>query len=80
MFRMLVTPFKGTGCTPVHASTIVLAFLIVGLGHWIGSRRKLHCTLQRLPAPLTGLAYSLAFSLVLLMAPASGKAFIYFQF
>ena len=34
----------------------------------------------RIPAPLLGVSYALVLTLALVLAPDSGKAFIYFQF
>jgi alginate O-acetyltransferase complex protein AlgI len=76
----LFAPFKGTAVTPVHATSILCAFVVLGIGHWIGSQRRLRRDLLWAPPPVAGLSYAGFLSITLLLAPASGKAFIYFQF
>jgi hypothetical protein len=52
----------------------------VVLGHAVAVRPDWRGGLARLPAPLRGLGYASALTLVLVLAPGVGKAFIYFQF
>jgi alginate O-acetyltransferase complex protein AlgI len=80
VFQRLFAPFKGTAPTPVHATSILCAFVALGVGHWIGSQRRLRRDLVWAPPPVAGVGYAAFLSLTLLLAPASGKAFIYFQF
>lgn len=72
-------PVKGLGC-PLHASGVVYTLLVVGTCHALGQNNVWKQIFQRLPAPVSGFAYSAAFTFALLLAPDSSKAFIYFQF
>jgi alginate O-acetyltransferase complex protein AlgI len=52
----------------------------VAASHYVGRRDLAWKWLGRMPAPLAGVAYAAALTLTLVLAPASTKAFIYFQF
>jgi alginate O-acetyltransferase complex protein AlgI len=67
-----IEPIKllGIGC---------LAALVV-IGHWLGSGGRWRRISSRLPATALGLAYGAAMTIALILAPYSGKVFIYFQF
>ena len=57
-----------------------LTLIGVAICHLVGVRGWWQTWMVRLPAPVVGFSYSLALTLALMLAPASGKAFIYFQF
>jgi alginate O-acetyltransferase complex protein AlgI len=52
----------------------------MALCHVIGHYGLWKWAVVRLPAPALGLGYATALTLALLLAPATGKAFIYFVF
>jgi|SRR5579863_2100814 len=76
--RMFI-PSDGLG-SPQHPSGVVYTLLLVALCHALGQNGLWKRLLLRLPAPVTGLAYSMAFTFALLLAPDNSKTFIYFQF
>ena len=71
--------------SPVHHLALVFAYLLVALDHWMvfrrqhRERRSVRLALKQ-PAALAGVGYAVVLTFVLLLAPASGKVFIYFQF
>jgi alginate O-acetyltransferase complex protein AlgI len=78
VFRQLA----GTGGTLALPFGRVGFWLPLGLlvaGHLAG-RAGLWRRLARVPAPVLGVAYALALTLTLVLAPPAGKTFIYFQF
>jgi alginate O-acetyltransferase complex protein AlgI len=77
--RMFV-PAASAALTPVHGSGLIYTYLVVALSHWVGTRLWFKHATLRLPPPVAGLGYALQLTVTLLLAPASGKAFIYFQF
>jgi hypothetical protein len=48
--------------------------------HMLGATRFGRRLTARVPAPAVGLAYAAATVMAMVLAPDSGKAFIYFQF
>ncbi|HEV3004125.1 MAG TPA: MBOAT family O-acyltransferase [Pirellulales bacterium] len=79
MFQRLFTAQTGMAPPLAKVSLIVLS-LVVLAAHALalsGAWRKLA---PRLPAPVLGVSYATVLTLALLLAPDSGKAFIYFQF
>jgi alginate O-acetyltransferase complex protein AlgI len=79
MFQRLFTAQQGMGPPLAKVSLIVLS-LVVLTAHALalsGCWRKIA---PRLPAPILGVSYATVLTLALLLAPDSGKAFIYFQF
>jgi alginate O-acetyltransferase complex protein AlgI len=66
---------------PMPMSGFVLVVALVLLGHALGHRQAWQRWFApRLPAPVLGGAYALALAASLLLAPPTGKPFIYFQF
>jgi alginate O-acetyltransferase complex protein AlgI len=65
-------PLPGVGLWATVALLVVC--------HVIGRRRLWPVIQKKLPAPVLGAGYALALTLALLLAPPSGKAFIYFAF
>jgi len=74
-----VVPCEGNGA-PMHAIGLGLTLAAVAICHFVGARRWWDSWMVRLPAPVVGFSYSLTLTLALTLAPATGKAFIYFQF
>jgi alginate O-acetyltransferase complex protein AlgI len=54
--------------------------LVVALCHFVAARGWWKWWEVRLPAPVLGFGYSAVLTLALVLAPATGKTFIYFQF
>jgi hypothetical protein len=79
MLRRMATPNAGAGL-PLEAHGLYLTFAVVALGHLLGSGQLGQRLWDRLPAPVRGLGFGAALSLTLILAPATSKAFIYFQF
>lgn len=79
MFSKLFTPSLGAQA-PIHALALLLAYGTVFGGYFVGRMLPLRTWQWRLPGPVVGLGYSAALSMVLVLTPASGQAFIYFQF
>src|SRR5262249_23601838 len=79
VLRRLVVPCDGNG-SPMHAIGLSLTLVGVALCHLVGRFGWWDVWMVRLPAPVVGFSYSLALTLALMLAPATGKAFIYFQF
>jgi alginate O-acetyltransferase complex protein AlgI len=80
IFHNLFVFVPGTESSPVHVSGLLYTYLVVAVCHAVallGYRRWLAF---KMPAPLAGIAYAVVLCLTLLLTPASGKAFIYFQF
>src|SRR5262249_17814123 len=77
--RMFVPTTEGLGC-PLHDmavwyTVVVLATCTAGGHHQLWPKIS-----KRLPAPVLGVSYSVVLTLALLLAPPTGKSFIYFQF
>jgi alginate O-acetyltransferase complex protein AlgI len=54
--------------------------LVIAICHALAHSGSWKKIAVRLPAPLLGFGYATVLSLALLLAPDSGKSFIYFQF
>ena len=65
---------------PVHASGLLYTCIIVALSHWVATQVWFKRSVLRVPAPVAGFGYAMQLTLTLILTPASGKAFIYFQF
>jgi alginate O-acetyltransferase complex protein AlgI len=65
---------------PLHAAGLVYTVLIVILAHVVARKGTWQRLSTRLPAPVLGLGYAAALVIALVLAPDSGKLFIYFQF
>jgi alginate O-acetyltransferase complex protein AlgI len=65
---------------PLAARWLLYTVLVVALFHLIGASGLWKRWAGRIPAPVLGCGYALLLTLALLLAPDSGKAFIYFQF
>lgn len=65
---------------PLPAWGFAGTVLLVAVAHGFSSQGSWLRWTARIPAPVLGLGYAAAFVLALLLAPDSGKLFIYFQF
>lgn len=77
--RRLVIPHDGL-VAPLHYRSFWYTVAVVALCHVLGQRAWWKRLSERLPAPMLGFGYAMVLSLALVLAPDSGKAFIYFQF
>ncbi len=66
--------------SPVHQTGLICTYLLVVICHWAALQPWFQKTVVRVPPPLAGFSYATLVTLALILAPASGKAFIYFQF
>lgn len=79
ILHRLVKPHAGLASPMSYHSLVILAAILV-LGYWFavsGMWRRLGV---RVPEPVWGLGYAACVTLILLLAPVTGKIFIYFQF
>jgi alginate O-acetyltransferase complex protein AlgI len=66
---------------PKEFSCHVIVFaLLIGLGAWFCSSKRLRSAYQAAPGWLLGIVYAVALNLTLMFAGPVGQAFIYFQF
>jgi alginate O-acetyltransferase complex protein AlgI len=79
VLRRMFVPTHGSG-VPLHDMGFWYTVALLAVCHAIGALGFWPWVQKRLPAPVLGVGYSVVLSLALLLAPPSGKAFIYFQF
>jgi alginate O-acetyltransferase complex protein AlgI len=79
LLARLVLPRKGMG-PPLPYVGLWWTVLLVVVCHVLGQTKAWKWLVVRLPAPVLGFGYAAALALALVLAPVSGKAFIYFQF
>jgi alginate O-acetyltransferase complex protein AlgI len=79
VLRRLVVVHHGLS-SPLHNQGFWYTVLVVAVCHAVAQRGLWKRMAVRLPAPVMGLGYALVLTLALLLAPATEKAFIYFQF
>jgi alginate O-acetyltransferase complex protein AlgI len=65
---------------PLAAIGFWYTMACVGVCHYLGQSGLWRKWAPRLPAPVLGFGYAMALVLAMLLAPDSGRAFIYFQF
>ena len=65
---------------PLHKRALAYTLAAVAVGHLLGHTGWWRRAAVRLPGPALGVGYGVALTLALLLAPPSGKAFIYFAF
>jgi len=65
---------------PLHPGSLWFTVSAVVLCHVVGRRGLWQKVALRLPTPMVGFGYAAVLALALVLAPSSGKAFIYFQF
>jgi alginate O-acetyltransferase complex protein AlgI len=75
----LVLPHKGMP-PQLPCASLWWTVLFVVVCHVLAQTKAWKWLVVRLPAPVLGLGYAVALTLALVLAPDSGKAFIYFQF
>lgn len=79
VFHRLVINAPGQ-TSPLPGLSLWVLLGILGIGHLLGATGLWRRWMERTPAPVLGTAYALALNFALLLAPDSGKTFIYFQF
>ncbi len=79
IYRRLLVPRGGLG-PPLNPLSLWCLVALVIVCHVLAHTRVWQKLVWRLPAPALGAAYALVLTLALLLAPASGQSFIYFQF
>jgi alginate O-acetyltransferase complex protein AlgI len=79
VWQRMLTPEPGL-CEPIAFSCFATLLLIVILCHMLGSSAAWNKLLQRTPGFLMGWGYAIMLTLALILAPATGKTFVYFQF
>ena len=77
---MIATLARTTLLEAVRNRLLWLTVLVVALCHGVAARGLWKRLFVRLPAPVLGWGYSVVLTLSLVLAPPTGKAFIYFQF
>ena len=80
VLRRLFVPYSGEMGPPMHGIGLLYTVIVVAICHAVAMQPWLRRLPMRLPAPLTGAGYATAATLAIILAPASGKMFIYFQF
>jgi alginate O-acetyltransferase complex protein AlgI len=65
---------------PLHNVNLWATVLVVALCHGVGRSGLWRRAVVRMPAPVLGFGYAVVLTLALVLAPDSGKAFIYFVF
>jgi len=79
ILQRLVIPCPGFGA-PLHNRSLWYTVVVVVICHALAQRGLWKKLAVRLPAPVMGFGYAVILALSLVLAPDSGKAFIYFQF
>jgi alginate O-acetyltransferase complex protein AlgI len=79
VLRRMVLPSDGLG-SPLPRVGLWATVLVVAVCHALGASGLWKKWELRLPAPVLGCGYSVVLTLALVLAPPTGKAFIYFQF
>ncbi len=75
----LVIPHTGLG-SPLHNRSLWYLVAVMAVCHLLAVTGSWKRWAVRLPSPVLGFGYAAILTLALLLAPDSGKAFIYFQF
>ncbi len=79
MLHRMVIPSHGA-TSPLHNRSLWATVLVMALCHALAQRGIWKRIAERLPAPVLGFSYALVLTVALVLAPDTGKAFIYFQF
>jgi alginate O-acetyltransferase complex protein AlgI len=79
MYYRMIVPHAGRG-VPLPNMSLWYTVAIVAAAHAVVSLGLWPRLAIRLPAPIRGFGFAAAFSLALVLAPETDKAFIYFQF
>jgi alginate O-acetyltransferase complex protein AlgI len=65
---------------PLPTDLFWVLIVIVVIAHFVGSIKGWSKLSKTMPSPIVGFSYALAFTVALLLTPATGNVFIYFQF
>jgi alginate O-acetyltransferase complex protein AlgI len=76
--RMLIVHHGLT--TPLPNRSLWVLGTVLVVGHVVGATGLWKRWAPRVPGPILGIGYALVLTVALLLAPDTGKAFIYFQF
>jgi alginate O-acetyltransferase complex protein AlgI len=79
VFEGILTQREGWS-PPLPPSVFFATAAVVAVCHAAAASGLRERLLDRLPAPVLGSGYAVVLTLILVLAPDSGKAFIYFQF
>jgi alginate O-acetyltransferase complex protein AlgI len=79
VLRNMVRPHAGLHA-PLHPRTLWYTVIVMAICHVLGQRGVWKKIAVRIPAPVIGFGYAVVLTVALVLAPDSGKAFIYFQF
>jgi alginate O-acetyltransferase complex protein AlgI len=79
LLQQMFLPHAGAAA-PLPGFSLWCLLVLMAACHVIGHYRVWDRLALRMPAPALGMGYATTLTLALLLAPASGKAFIYFQF
>ena len=66
--------------SPLHNRSLWYTIAVMALCHALAQRGLWKKMAVRMPAPMLGFGYAAVLTLAMVLAPDSGKAFIYFQF
>jgi alginate O-acetyltransferase complex protein AlgI len=80
ILHRLFLPSGGSVAAPVHPFGLLATYLVVACCHALACVRWSRHGALRVPPALAGAGYAAILTCIMIMAPASGKAFIYFQF
>jgi alginate O-acetyltransferase complex protein AlgI len=79
VLERMVVPHDGLP-SPLHNRSLWYTVAVMALCHLLAQRGLWKKLAARLPAPMLGFGYAVVLTLAMVLAPDSGKAFIYFQF
>ena len=79
VLRHLFVPIQGLS-TPLASRNLWVTVVFVVLFHAVAASGLWKRMVNWVPAPVLGAAYALLLTVTMVLAPDSGKAFIYFQF
>jgi alginate O-acetyltransferase complex protein AlgI len=79
ILRHLIKPQAGLAA-PLPIDSLVILAGVIALGYFVSASGIQRRLAWRIPGPVWGVGYAGLLTLALLMAPETGKVFIYFQF
>jgi alginate O-acetyltransferase complex protein AlgI len=79
VYRRLFTPMNGAFLTS-SVTPLITIVAFIGVAHWLGESGLWKRLSKRLPGEVLAIGYASLALIAAVLAPASGKAFIYFQF
>jgi alginate O-acetyltransferase complex protein AlgI len=80
MLRRMFGPRLIGAPAPLDPHSLWVIVSVMALCHLLAYRHFWNKMSARLPAPMFGFGYAMVLTLILVLAPSSGKSFIYFQF